>query len=450
MRTLRLGTGPALVLLVMMVVAPAAFAPPPPPGDGLWSLRSSRAGDDAGRAVAVNPDGEFVVAADLDTDAVDSSLLWFDMTTAGAGDASGGYGAGDGLAETTNALALDAGGAPFLAGSITGTMARLDYLLTRSNADGSFSGEKSYDGPSHGNDAALAVVTDASGASYVTGSSQSNRTSGDQDIVTIKYDGAGLKSWTKRFDGAAHGLDRPAAIAVRSGYVYVAGRSRRTGHGDDVVVIKYRATTGALVWTAYYDGAQHRNERITDLVVTPSGIYVGGSGRSTGTTADALLVKFAFNGTRKWAKYTGGAAGGDMWNDLEWTGSAVGAAGAIYRTATGSDAMTAAWRPDGTVAWRRTFSSTGVYDDIAVALTTEATGAVYVACTCEGATDTDIRALGYDADGVTLWASTPFGYFGGEDDVAVDVAVSGSTVAVVGVSHTPADGDDYLVLGIQK
>ena len=452
MRMLRIATGLTLVLLATLVVVPSALAPPTPPGGGLWSLRSSQAGDDEGRAVAVNPGGDFVIATDQATDTADSMLKWFTMTPAGGGGGlSGAYGEGDGLPQRTNALALDSGGAAFVAGSTIGSLAGADYLLLRFTAGGSFSGAKAYDGPSHRDDSALAVATDPTGASYVTGSSQSKRTTGDEDIVTIKYDGAGLKSWTKRFDGAAHGLDRPAAVAVRSGYVYVAGRSRRTGHGDDLIVIKYNATSGAMVWTAYFDGAQHGNERVADLAVTSSGIYVGGSGRSAATsTTDALVVKFSFSGARQWSRYAGSVAGRDLWNDLEWSGTTLRAAGAIYRTATGSDAMTAAYRPDGTLAWRRTFTSQGLYDDIAVALTTEASGAVYVACTCENATDTDIRALAYDVDGATVWASLPFGYFGGEDDIAVDIAVSGTTVAVVGTSHTPSQGDDYLVLGYQK
>jgi hypothetical protein len=447
-----MATGLTLVLLATLVAVPSAFAPPVPPGDVVWSMLSPLAGDDEGRALAVDPSGDFVIADDRATDTSDSTIEWFTLTPAGAGGGTGGlFGEGDGLSQRTHAVALDAGGAPFLAGSSGGTPIGLDYLLLRFNADGSFSGEKAYDGPAHRGDTALAVVTDAAGASYVTGCSQSKRASGDEDIVTIKYDAAGVWSWSRRYDGAAHGFDRPAAIAVRSGYVYVAGISRRAGRGDDVVVLKYNATSGALVWKVYYDGARHGNERVADLAVTASGIYVGGSGRSAATsTTDALLVKFAFSGARKWAKYTGGAAGSDRWTDLEWSGTMLRAAGVIRRAATGNDAMTAAYKSDGTLAWRRTFSSVGFYDDTAVALTTEATGVVYVACTCETDTDNDLRALAYDAAGDTVWASDRFGYFAGEEDVAVDIAVSGTTVAILGTSGAPALGDGYLVVGYQK
>jgi hypothetical protein len=439
-----------LVLVCLMAAAPAALAQAAP-GDLLWSYLSAGVDDDAARAVAVAPEGYFVGAIDGAIGQVNSSVRVHAFTADVMARYAQNAGADDMVPQTVAALALAPDGAPFLAGWTTGPSASQDFLVTSFDRSANFTGMKTYDGPAHGADVALAVATDSSGACYVTGSSQSKRASGDQDIVTIRYDADGTRAWAKRFDGTAHGLDRPAAIAVRSGYVYVAGRSRRTGHADDVVLIKYNALTGGLVWTASYDDAQHRNDRATDLVVTSGAAYIGGMGRSGGTSAgDALVVKFGLGGAVVWAKYTGGTAGLDVWNDIEWSARALRTTGSLVRGDTGSDVMTAKWRPDGTLAWRTTFSTVEKLTDAGVALATDRDGNTFVACESDNMTDADIRVLAYGPDGDTLWLGEPFGAFAGLRDVPADIAVAGTCVAVVGTSGTPLTGDDYLFLTYEK
>lgn len=450
MRGLRLIALLALALVTLLVVTLAAPAQAAP-GEVVWSFLSTGANDDAARAVAVAPEGYFVGAIDGAIGEGNAHVRVHAFDADGTPRYVHNVGDYNAVPETVVALALAPDGASFLAGWTVGPSASQDFLVTSFDRSANFTGMKTYDGPAHGADVAIAVATDSTGACYVTGSSQSGRTSGDQDIVTIKYDAAGSRVWAKRFDGAAHGLDRPVAVAVRSGYVYVAGRSRRTGHADDVLLLKYNASTGARVWAAYYDDALHRNERAADMVVTSSGIYVGGSGRAGGTsTADALLLRFGFSGALKWARYTRAAAGADSWKDLEWSAGALRAVGVIQRASTGGDAMSAAWRKDGTLAWRRTFTTVGHFDETGVALTADATGNTYVACACEGAVDSDIRVLAYAPNGDTLWLSEPFGAFAGMDDVPADIAVAGTAVAVVGTSGTQLTGDDYLILTYEK
>ena len=443
----RIVTCVTLVLLGVTAVAPVAQAAP---GDSLWSLRSTRAGDDFGRAVTTNAVGDFVAAFDADTAGVDPFIRLLSFTAVPAFPYSQDYGVGNGVPDSVAALAVAPDGSPFLAGWTLGASARQDYLLLRYTAAGSFSGQRTYDGPLQGSDAATAVAVDAAGAAYVTGSSQSRRASGDFDIVTVKYDAAGVKAWTKRFD-AADRNDKAVAIATRGSYVYVAGRSQRPGRGDDVVVVKYDAVTGKAVWSRFYDDTLHRNDVPKDLVVTATGIYVAGAGRSGGgRQSDAMLLRFNFSGVLKWARFQG-STGMDVWTDMQAAPDGrIRVAGTLTRTTTAADVATASWRSDGTLAWRVTFSSNDVLDDVGVALTVDPVGSTFVACRCANATDTDIRVIGYDAAGASLWESDPFGYYAGQDDAPADIAVSGATVAVVGTSGTPANGKDYLVLAFEK
>ena len=338
---------------------------------------------------------------------------------------------------------------PFLAGWTLGDMARQDYLLTHFTAAGSFAGERTYDGPLDRTDAATAVAVDASGSCYVTGSSQSRRSSGDYDIVTVKYDAVGLRAWVKRFD-ADQLHDRGVAVAVRGTAVYVTGRSRRAGHGDDVVVLKYDAASGRQLWSRYYDDSLHRHDVPTDLIVTGSGVYVAGSGKqATGKPADALVLRYTLTGVRKWARYMGGK-GADVWTDMEAGPDGLPrVTGSTVRSATGTDVMTASWRRDGTFAWRKTFSTLDVWDERAVALAVDGAGAAYVAMMQENATDMDFRVVAYGAAGGTLWIGDPFGYFAGFDDRPADIAVSATTAVVVGSSESGA-GQDWLIVAHEK
>ncbi len=179
----------------------------------------------------------------------------------------------------------------------------------------------------------------------------------------------------------------------------MAGTTERAGHGKDVVLIKYNAASGARVWTRYDDDARHGNDAPTDLVVTANAVYVGGTGRQkTGVAPDALLLKYRLNGSRAWVRYTASPRR-DAWNDLEWSAGALRTTGSLYKSATAGDAMTAAWRPDGTIAWRRTFTTVEAHDEVGVALTTDANGDCYVALSCGNGSDADIRVLAYGPDG---------------------------------------------------
>jgi hypothetical protein len=112
--------------------------------------------------------------------------------------------------------------------------------------------------------------------------------------------------------------------------------------------------------------------------------------------------------------------------------------------------MTASWRPDGTIAWRKTFTTVEAHDEAGIALTTDASGACFVAASCGNGSDLDIRVLAYEPDGDTLWYTTPYPSLPGIDDVPADIAVSDTAVVVVGSTIVTADDRDYLILGYQK
>jgi len=447
MRMLRTATLLTLVMAALLATAPAAAAQATP-GDLLWSFPGGTDSDDAGRAVVARPSGDFVTGCYVGGSIVCSSLtaagdVGFTTSHAAPGDPADRY-------ETLAALVLAGGGGVSVAGAAhRDGMPINDYLLVQFTAAGALGAVNTYGAVDLG-EAATAVAVDGAGARYVTGDAWTRTARGALDIVTIKYDAAGARVWARRFDGPDHKYDHAAAVAVRGRWVYVTGTCERRGHSKDVVLIKYDAASGARLWTRYYDDARHGNDAPTDLVVTSNAVYVGGTGRQkTGVPPDALLLKYRFDGSRAWVRYTK-SAGRDVWSDLEWSSGALRATGSLFRSATGRDVMTAAWRPDGTVAWRTTFTTVVAHDEAGVALATDAAGGCYVACSCANGTDTDIRVLAYGPDGDTLWYSIPYASLPGLDDVPADIAVSDAAVAVVGSTTITADDRDYVILGYEK
>jgi hypothetical protein len=119
---------------------------------------------------------------------------------------------------------------------ISGT--NYDYATVKYSSSGVPLWTNHFNGPwsSWGPRNVLAV--EGSGNVIVTGNSYGG--SGDSDIVTIKYPGAGVALWTNRYNGPENGDDYAQAVAVdRDGNVIVTGYSTGSGGHYDFATIKY-------------------------------------------------------------------------------------------------------------------------------------------------------------------------------------------------------------------
>ena len=163
-------------------------------------------------------------------------------------------------------LAVDSSGNATNAGYIQGLDTEYDYGVVQYDTDGNLLWSASYDGPISGDDRASAAAVDDGGNVYVTGYSEGDGT--DKDIVTIKYDANGNRSWLKRFNGAGNGDDEGQDLVVDSaGNVYVAGYTTNAAGDNDFVTIKYAqkiCPTGYICLQTrlhgLWDGTEHTCE----------------------------------------------------------------------------------------------------------------------------------------------------------------------------------------------
>src|SRR5687768_10258248 len=126
-----------------------------------------------------------------------------------------------------------------------------------------------YAGPTNAQDASRAIAVDATGNSYVTGTTSEGHV---PDIITIKHNSTGAPVWTNRW-GAPALTEYPTDIEVDpDGGVYVYGLEWLT-NGQVLVLLKYDAT-GTEQWVRRYGGLINNHPAQMALDLAGNNIYL--------------------------------------------------------------------------------------------------------------------------------------------------------------------------------
>jgi len=168
---------------------------------------------------------------------------------------------------------------------------------------------------------------------------------------------------------------------------------------------------------------------------------------------DALIARYAADGTLQWAKTVGGA-------ELDgFTGVAVAGDGSIVAVGYtyssdgdfppgrgGGDALIAKYSPDGTLLWAKESGGTGV--DFFSSVAVGADGRIVVAGNT-GSTDGDFPAVHggedallamYNPDGSLVWGITAGG---SAADTFTNVAISGESSIIIAAGQTDSTDGDF-------
>jgi uncharacterized delta-60 repeat protein len=317
-----------------------------------------------------------------------------------------------------------------------------DYLTIKYNSAGVRQWTARYNGPGDKDDEAIALAVDGSGNVYVTGTSGTYPF--DYDYATVKYNSSGIQQWVRTYNGPGNWVDEAKALAIdAAGNVYVTGRSVGSGTGSDFATIKYNAA-GTQQWVATYTGPGNSDEFPVALAVDGAGgaagaIYVTGHSWY-GTPHNYVTIKYNSAGTQKWIKtYDNGSENfGYHVHDpalaLDPTGG-----GSVYMVAanwngTSYDYATIKYDTAGTLKWVKTYNGPGNGDDWACALAVDGKGNVYVTGYSGGSLiGADYATVKYNSAGTQEWVAT-VGSGRGEDDYPIALAVDGDgNVYVTGV-----------------
>lgn len=325
---------------------------------------------------------------------------------------------------------------------------------------------------SSASDDARAVAIDASGNVYVagttTGTFPGEASAGGQDAFVRKYDASGNVLWTDQFGTSAVDLAQGVAVDA-SGNVFVAGYTQGTLPGQvsagsqDAYVRKYNSA-GTLVWTSQFGSTV--SDSADAIAIDPSGnVIVAGQtlgtlpGQASAGAADAWVRKLTTAGATTWTRQFGTfdyenalACATDASGNVFVAGQTLGALGGT--NAGVYDAYVRRFDANGNNPWTRQLGS--IESDSPKGIDTDASGNVFIAGEATDALpgQTAISAAGsadsfvakYDSTGTLLW-TRQFGTNTQDQMTSITVDASGNSIAAGSISGVlsgqPSAGGGY-------
>jgi len=273
------------------------------------------------------------------------------------------------------------------------------------------------------------VTTDSSGNIYVTGSTgggldgnTNSGESGSRDIVLIKYNSSGTKKWTKQL-GTSVIDDGLGVTTDSSGNIYVTGYTEggldgNTSSGQvDIVLVKYNSS-GIKQWTKQL-GTSQNDKGYGVTTDTSDNIYLTGTtdGGLDGNTnlgkEDIFLIKYNSSGKKQWTKQLGtpepdlvfiNSVSTDSSGNIYLSGLTYGILGGNFNFGR-SDIFLMKINSSGTKQWTKQLGDSSF--DGGHGVTTDSTGNIYVTGDIGGGLDgnknlgkDDIFLIKYNSSGI--------------------------------------------------
>ncbi|GMU37766.1 MAG: PQQ-binding-like beta-propeller repeat protein [Phycisphaerae bacterium] len=274
-------------------------------------------------------------------------------------------------------MVVDAEGHSFVVGN-AGTSGNVDILAARYAPDGALVWSQTWDGVERWHDTVSDVALGPDGSVYAVGSTPDrNRYA---DLLVLKFNAAdGALIWSRTFNGGPGISDAALVVATdRDGNVYAGGHT--VGDGADCLIVKFDAD-GVFHWSQTWDGpasAPYSQEAVRDLLVAPDGdLVMLTDGVMATLHPDYVVIKYdAADGSMIWSR-NWGVNGGDYPVDME-----IDAAGDVYVTGDALNNGSVEYGTiklrgsDGALLWAE-YDAAG-FREAAYALALDAEGGVYV------------------------------------------------------------------------
>jgi uncharacterized delta-60 repeat protein len=219
-------------------------------------------------------------------------------------------------------------------------------------------------------DRGYGVAVDASGnifvGGYTKGSLSGTTNQGDKDIFLAKFQADGTQEWLKQSGGS--GEEKVQAVAVDTdGYAYIAGQTNSalgiSAGGYDGFVARY-SSDGTQTWLTQLGTTE--SDELYGLTVNVNGIFATGltAGNFNGTLAgdkDILTVRLNNSGAVLWSSQVGTEAndkGAKVASDADGNVYVAGFTDGNLTSAPGKfDAILIKYAPNGSQSWIKQFGS---------------------------------------------------------------------------------------------
>lgn len=314
-------------------------------------------------------------------------------------------GAGDN-ADRYNDMVSDASGNIYLAGYTVRTGTGKDFYTVKTNAAGDTLWTRTFNHTANLDDEADLIALLPDGNIVVCGYSDDGSTAGKTDVLTIAYNPSGAMLWIARYNYAvANEDDLPAAISVdASGNIFIGGRSDHDANNvDDYLILKYNAS-GVLQWANRYDAGS--TDRVADIVAVGGGCVVTGRSNN-GANDDLLTISYNNVGTQLWSQTIAGPGGDDRGQSIVADGSGNVYVSGIRSNGDDDDYVTARYNTSGVMMWARLFDSGNT--DRASTMCIDASSNIYVTGRSDvdatGNTNYDYYTIKYNSAGLLQWGA---------------------------------------------
>lgn len=299
-------------------------------------------------------------------------------------------------------------------------------------------------------DEAFAIAIDAQGEAYVAGSITSTAGMGLESYL-LKVDSAGTRLWNNNF--AVSSADEQAtAVAISpSGYVYAGGQWWNTSVTGGINMGVARFNAQGTVWNRAF-AAPGQDDRTAAIAATANdGVLACGSA-TIGASPDAVIVARDAAGTELWHVVHAGTGNAD--DDavaVRELGDGRVAAVIHSRELVGASlrhAITVLVIDNGSIAWSEQFTGAAGLGAWPTALAVDADDNLYIGgyAAAAGGLTTDALVLKYTADGTLAW-SIPYDGGSGLDDRFNAIALNtAGDVVVCGTSQTSAGESRYMTV----
>jgi uncharacterized membrane protein len=306
-----------------------------------------------------------------------------------------------------------------------------------------------YDREGHWDDQATAIAVQ--GNSVFVAGHTSTKAGGYAFTVAALSAKDGRYLWGDFYDREGTGFDGAYAIAVKGNRVFVAGYTTTSAGGEAFTVRAYSAKDGSLLWKDYYDREGNGDDLALAIAVKGNTVFVAGqTTTSAGGPAFTVRAYSANDGSLLWKDYYDREGNGDDWaTAIAVQGNSVFVAGHTS-TAAGGGAFTvrAYSAKDGSPLWGYAYDREGNGDDAALAIAVKGSTVFVAGRTYTSAGSNAFTVGGLSAkDGSLLWGYD-FDREGNGDDLALAIAVKGSTVFVAGRTYTSAGSNAFTVGGL--
>jgi len=295
-------------------------------GNPIWTRQLGSAGNDWGRAVAVDASGNVFVAGQTTgnlgagtnsglNDAflakynASGTLLWTKLIGT----------PGDDIA---NAVAVDSTGNVIVGGSTTGSLGftnqgGIDAWINKYDTNGVFVYSRQLG--TAGDDVAYGIAVDGSGNAYLAGSTTGNMPGGSNaglnDVFLAQYTSAGGRAWVSQWGTSGDDIASAAAVDP-SGNIFLSGSSTGAFGGTNAggldAWVKKVGSNGVQIWTRQLGTAG--DEDAFGVATDGAGnVYISGdttgalAGASNGGPYDMYAAKYDTSGTQVWVRQLGGS-----------------------------------------------------------------------------------------------------------------------------------------------